>query len=138
MCRKSPRKITQHFKNYYGVNQNDYDCQKIANIIRRYQELRSAAEITAVQYQQVSGGNGFIHGKDDLVCVLADIDRGALSLSSRQQAVVEFLKKGYQPGEIGKMLGISPVTVKFHIQQAAFRLAAYLNTPHGRRKGANK
>jgi len=112
----------------YILNENEYDAQKIINIIRRYYELRSAAEITSAQYGHFSGGSGLAHGKDDIMCVLADIDRGMTVLSSRQLVVVKLLKKGYLIEEIGKILDIRQVTVKLHIRQAGFRLAAYLNT----------
>ncbi|HWR44942.1 LuxR C-terminal-related transcriptional regulator [Sporomusa sp.] len=139
MCGKSELIATHHLKGgQYDVKGNEYDSKRIANIIRRYQELRSIAEITAVQYRQISNGGGFAHGKDDIVCVLADIDQGVVILSSRQLTVFELLKRGYQVEEIGKMLGIRPVTVKFHIQQVVFRLAAYLNTPHSRERGEKK
>ncbi|VBB09672.1 luxr bacterial regulatory protein hth signature [Lucifera butyrica] len=117
---------------------NEYDSKGIASIIRRYQELRSVAEITAVKYERVSGGSSLFHGKDDIVCVLADIDQGITVLSSRQLTVVELLKRGYLVEEIGKILGLSPGTVKFHIQQAVFRLVAYLNTSGRRKNGAKR
>lgn len=112
----------------YVLNENEYDAQRILNIIRRYHELRSAAEITAAQYGHVSGGGGLAHGKDDIMCVLADIDQGVTALSSRQLAVVKLLKMGYLIKEISEILGIRQVTVKLHVRQAGFRLAAYFNT----------
>ena len=112
----------------YILNENEYDAQRILNIIRRYHELRSAAEITSAQYGNVSSGSGPAHGKDDIMCALADIDRGVTVLSSRQQAVVKLLKMGYLIKEIGIILGIRQVTVKLHIRQAGCRLAAYFNT----------
>ena len=112
----------------YILNENEYDAQRILSIIRRYHELQSAAEITAAQYGHVSSSGGSSHGKDDIMCVLADIDRGVTVLSSRQLVVVKLLKMGYLIKEISKILGIRQVTVKLHIQQAGFRLAAYLNT----------
>lgn len=111
----------------YDLNKNDYDAQGILNIIRRYHELRSAAEITAAQYGHVSSGSGLSHGKDGIICVLVDIDRGMTVLSSRQQVVVTLLKMGYLIKEIGTILGIRQVTVNFHVRQAGLRLAAYLN-----------
>jgi DNA-binding NarL/FixJ family response regulator len=121
----------------YILNENEYDGQIILNIIRRYHELRSAAEITVAQYGHSSSGNGLSHGKDHILCVLADIDRGATVLSSRQLAVVKLLKMGYLIKEIGKILGLKQVTVKLHIRQAGSRLAAYLNTLSAE-KGWNK
>lgn len=115
------------------AKENEYDAKRIANIIRRYQELRSTAEITAAQYRQNSSSGGFTHGKDDIVCVLADIDQGVAVLTPRQLTVFELLKWGYQVEEISKMLGIRPVTVKFHFQEAVLRLAVYLNTPYPER-----
>lgn len=112
----------------YVVNENEYDAQKILNIIRRYHELQSAAEITVAQYGNVSTGSGLAHGKDDIMCALADIDQGVTLLSARQRAVVKLLKMGYLIKEISKILGIEQVTVKLHIRQAGFRLAADLNT----------
>jgi Response regulator containing a CheY-like receiver domain and an HTH DNA-binding domain len=119
----------------HAASGNEYDAKRITNIIRRYQELRSAAEITAVQYRQISQGRGFIHGRDDIVCVLADIDRGIAVLSPRQLLIVGLLKAGYQTEEIGEMHGLSPATVRFHIQQAVDKLTAYLNSARDREKG---
>lgn len=106
---------------------DEYDNQRIVHIIRRYYELRSSAEITSAQYGYVSGSNNCKHGKDDILCVLADIDRGETILSPRQLEVVKLLKMGYLNKEIGKILGLSQVTVSFHIHQASSRLSAYLN-----------
>ena len=137
MCGKSGLTVTQHLKSeQYVINGNEYDSKRIANIIRRYHELRSAAEITAVQYRQISNGGGFTQGRDDILCVLADIDQGVTVLPLRQSTVFGLLKKGYQVAEIGKMLGIRQVTVRFHIQQAVLRLMDFLNTSHCREKGA--
>jgi len=112
----------------YVWNEKEYDSQRVLNIIRRYHELRSAAEITVAQYGHASGGSGQAHGKDDIICVLADIDQGVAVLSSRQMLVVKLLKIGYPIKDIGEILGISQVTVKMHIRQAGLRLASYLNT----------
>ena len=134
MCGKS--RLTATYPVQGGqddAKETEYDAKRIANIIRRYQELRSTAEITAAQYRQNSSGGGFTHGKDDIVCVLADIDQGVAVLTPRQLTVFELLKWGYQVEEISKMLGIRPVTVKFHFQEAVLRLAVYLNTPYPER-----
>lgn len=137
MCSKSRLTLTKKLEGaQYVVNINEYNSQRIANIIRRYQELRSAAEITAVKYERVSAGSGLTHGKDDIVCMLADVDQGIAVLSSQQLTVVGLLQRGYLIEEIGKMLGLSPATVKFHIRQAFFRLADHLNTSNRREKGA--
>jgi DNA-binding NarL/FixJ family response regulator len=129
MCSKSQPIFDQHSAAKQNIlNENEYDAQGILNIIRRYYELRSAAEITAAQYGHVSGGGGLAHGKDDIMCVLADIDQGVIALSSRQLAVVKLLKMGYLIKEISETLGIRQVTVKLHIRQAGVRLAAYFNT----------
>jgi DNA-binding NarL/FixJ family response regulator len=129
MCSRSQLTFDQNSAaKQYVLNENEYDGQIILNIIRRYRELRSAAEITVAQYGHVSGGSGLSHGKDHILCVLADIDRGATVLSSRQLAVVKLLKMGYLIKEIGKIPGLRQVTVKLHIRQAGLRLAAYLNT----------
>ena len=134
MCGKS--RLTATYPVQGGqddAKETEYDAKRIANIIRRYQELRSTAEITAAQYRQISSGGGFTHGKDDIVCVLADIDQGVAVLTPRQLTVFVLLKWGYQVEEISKMLGIRPVTVKFHFQEAVLRLAVYLNTPYPKR-----
>lgn len=106
---------------------NEYDNQQILHIIRRYYELRSSAEITSAQYGHISGSNDGGHGKDDIVCVLADIDRSEIVLSPRQLQVVKLLKRGYLNKEIGRILSLSQVTVNFHIRQVCSRLSAYLN-----------
>ncbi len=74
----------------------EYDSKGIANIIRRYQELRSASQITSTQYERIGGGSSLLHGKDEIICVLADIDQGIATLSARQLTVVRLLTKGYQ------------------------------------------
>lgn len=109
------------------LKENEYDIQRVLKIIRRYNELRSAAEITTTLYGHVIGGSGLAHGKDDIVCVLADIDQGLDVLSPRQQSVVKLLKKGYQLKDISKMLGIRQATVNLHIRQVGTRLTGYLN-----------
>lgn len=121
---------------HYTANSSEYDSKKVTNIIRRYQELRSVAEITAARYERVSGGSGWLHCKDDILCTLADIDQGITVLTQRQLTVVELLKRGYLVEEISKTLGLSPVTVKYHIRQAVSRLNSYLNTSQYRKRGA--
>lgn len=111
----------------YGLNENEYDSQRILNIIRRYHELRSSTEFTVAQYGQISGGNGGSNGKDDIMCILADIDKGVNVLSLRQMNIVKLLKMGYLIKEISEILGLQKVTVNFHIRQASLRLADYLN-----------
>jgi len=106
---------------------NEYDSQRILTIIRHYHELRSSTEITAAQYGQISGGNGGSNGKDDIMRILADIDKGVTVLSLRQMNVVKLLKMGYLIKEISEILGLRQVTVNFHIRQASLRLVDYLN-----------
>ncbi len=108
----------------------DYDSNRIANLLRRYQELRSAAEITAVHYERINTGRSSEQSKDDIICILTDIDQGMTALSPRQLGVVRLLQMGYKIDEIGLMLGISTATVKARIQQAVVRLVAYLNSSH--------
>ncbi len=108
----------------------NYEPKKIANLIRRYQELRSVAEFTAVCYEFVNSSGSPVQSKDDIICVLTDIDQGMVALSPRQRSVVRLLQMGYKVDEISLMLGISTATVKAHIQQAVIRLAAYLNSSH--------
>ncbi len=127
MRSKSQAILDQNLAAQYALNENEYDSQKILNIIRRYYELRSSAEITAAQYGYVSSGSDPAHGKDYIMCVLADIDQGVSILSARQLDVVKLLKMGYLIKEISKILGLRQVTVNFHIRQAGLRLAAYLN-----------
>lgn len=105
----------------------EYDGQGILHIIRRYYELRSAAEMTAAQYEHANYSSNHSGGKDNILCVLADIDQGVAGLPARQLAVVKLLKMGYLIQEIGKILGISQVTVNYHIHQAGMSLAEYLN-----------
>ncbi|MEN6411981.1 MAG: LuxR C-terminal-related transcriptional regulator [Veillonellales bacterium] len=111
-----------------------YNSQEIINIIRHYYELKSAAEITVVQYGHVGGGSNYVNGKDDIMCVLADLDYGVNGLSARQREVVMLLKTGYLIKEISKIMGVRRVTVNFHIRQVGLRLADYLNASRiGRR-----
>lgn len=105
----------------------EYDSQRILHIIRLYYELRSSAEITTAHYGRIGGESGRARGKDDILCVLADIDQGVTVLSSRQTEVLSLLKMGYLVKEISKILGLRKVTVNFHIRQAGVRLANYLN-----------
>ena len=104
----------------------DYDPKQIANIIKRYQELRSAIEITSARYEQTNGG-GSRTGKEEILCALADVDRAMNQLSPRQRVVIRMLEEGYPCEEICSRLGIRLATVKFHVSQGIYRLTAYLN-----------
>ncbi len=106
---------------------DEYDTRRLVNIIRRYHELRSAAEITIAVYEPIQSGGGYVKGRDHILCVLSDIDRGLAALTPRQMLVVELLQEGYLVKEIAGILGIRPTTVNFHLQQAVLRLADYLN-----------
>lgn len=46
---------------------DEYDVRRLVNIIRRYHELRSAAEITIAVYEPVGGGGGI--GAKTIFCV---------------------------------------------------------------------
>jgi|GEM_PF-1760411 len=106
---------------------NDYDFKQIANIVKRYQELRSSVEIVSTRYERVSG-NDTKTNKEEIMCALVDVDRGMSQLSPRQRVVIRMLEQGYQCGEICSMLGIGIATVKFHTRQGIFRLTTYLNS----------
>lgn len=105
----------------------DYDHIQISSIIKRYQELRSVVELTAIRHERVSGGSRE-SGKEELICALVDIDEGIGHLSPRQRVVMKMVKQGYQYEDISYMLGISVATVKFHERQGIFYLTTYLNS----------
>ena len=117
---------------------SEYNPRKIINVIRRYKELRSATEITAARYEKANAGGGFSFGKDDILCMLADIDQGITTLPARQLTVLKLLAKGYKVEEIARILGLRPTTVSFHMQEAILRLVTFLNKPLRGEKGAVK
>jgi len=47
---------------------DEYDVRRLVNIIRRYHELRSAAEITIAVYEPVGGGGGLSGQRQYFVC----------------------------------------------------------------------
>lgn len=108
-------------------NEDEYTPKQVASIIKRYPELRSTIEISAARQEQVSGSSPGT-GKEEIICVLADIDQGMDQLSPRQQLVIQMLKQGYQYEAISNMLNISVATVNFHVRQAVMRLTTYLNS----------
>lgn len=139
MCEKSQLISTTHLEAMrYNSDFNEYTPSRIANALRRYAELKSAAEISATKYERIYSSTSFSSSKEDIICVIADIDYGINVLSLRQLAVVNLLKRGYLIEEIGNILGLSAITVRFHIRRATVRIATYLNTIHPREKGEKK
>lgn len=130
MCRREYAEAKQSWKAFskhsFEFDQS-YDAKQISNIIKRYQELRSVVELTSTRYERVSGG-GEQGGKEELICILIDVDTGIADLSERQQAVIRMLENGFGYEEISRLLKISVHTVQFHAQQGIYRITAYLNT----------
>lgn len=129
MCRNQRLELVQPESSLnYNIprRHGEYDPGQLSSIIKRYQELRSVVELTAVRHERVSGGSQE-SGKEELICILVDIDEGMRYLSPRQELVMNMLKQGYQYEDISYMLGISVATVKFHERQGIFCLTTYLN-----------
>lgn len=116
----------QSFKLNATATNEGYQCKQISNVIRRYQEIRDAIEITSARYERL-GGNGAKNGKEELLCTLIDIDQAVSHLSPRQRVVIQMLENGYLYEDICRMLGVSINTVRFHVRQGIFRLTTYLN-----------
>ncbi|MEM5795070.1 MAG: sigma factor-like helix-turn-helix DNA-binding protein [Bacillota bacterium] len=130
MCRNQRLTVRQPKEKVNSIifkSSNDYEAGQIANIVKRYQELRSAVEIASTRYERVSGNNTKT-GKEEILCALVDVDRGMNQLSPRQQVVIRMLTQGYPCKEICSLLGIRIATVKFHARQGIFRLTTYLNS----------
>ena len=105
---------------------DDYQYEEIANAIKQYQQVRSSLEYIASRVDRI-GKAGSRTAKEDLLCILVDIDQGIKCLTPRQKKVVVLLKQGYQYEEISAILGISTATAASHACQAFTRLTDYLN-----------
>jgi DNA-binding NarL/FixJ family response regulator len=103
-----------------------YQSRQVANIIRRYEELRSAVELVAARQERSSGGSSRT-GKEEILCTLLDIDQAIEYLSPRQKLVLRLMKQGHSYEQIGSRLGVGTVTVKFHAHQGIFQVTTYLN-----------
>lgn len=105
---------------------DDYQCEQIANAIRRYQQVRSSLEYVATRLDRV-GKTGARTAKEELLCIIVDIDQGIKYLTPRQQRVILLLQQGYEYDEISTVMGISAATAASHASQAFNRLTNYLN-----------
>nr|WP_255319506.1 sigma factor-like helix-turn-helix DNA-binding protein [Dendrosporobacter quercicolus] len=104
----------------------DYRSEQIANTIKRYQQVRSSLEYVANRLDRV-GKTGARTAKEELLCIIVDIDQGIKHLSPRQQRVILLLQQGYEYKEISTAMGISAATAASHASQAFNRLTSYLN-----------
>lgn len=130
MCRKQLLEPVQS-ENILSLSisrsNKDYNPRQISSMIKRYQELRSVVEVTAIRHER-AGGGGQRGGKEEIICALVDIDEGMNRLPSKQRIVIGMLKKGYKYEDISYILGVSVSTVKFHARQGIFHLTTYLNS----------
>jgi DNA-binding NarL/FixJ family response regulator len=105
----------------------NYTANQLRRIVESYRELRSVTEfstcITDSGPKDFTGNSGF----EQIVCVLVDVDKAMSTLTPRQREVIALVKSGYSNATIGKKMGVSLSTIKFHIQEAVLRMAEYLN-----------
>lgn len=114
--------------NSTAVRNYDYQCEQVANAIKQYQQLRSSIEYVANSVDKV-GKTGFRAAKEEVLCIIVDIDAAIKSLTPRQQKVIILLQQGYEYDEISQVLGIKATTAASHVSQAITRLTDYLNRP---------
>jgi DNA-directed RNA polymerase specialized sigma24 family protein len=128
MCETRQMKRAQPAKelNHSTAKSLEYDPRQVANLVRRYQELRSAVELVATRHDRVKiSGAGT--SKEEFLCILIDVEQGISNLSSWQQKIIRMVEQGYEYCEICSMLGISVAMVKFHARQGILQLTNYLN-----------
>lgn len=106
----------------------DYRPKQVRRMIECYQELRSTTELIAADYEQRSSEGSGQNGPEEILCMLIDLDQAIVLLTERQRQVVNLTKTGCSPVEISRKLGISPSTVKFHLDRAIFSITTCLNS----------
>jgi DNA-binding NarL/FixJ family response regulator len=101
---------------------------EVRQLIKKYQELRSVVQIVAMRYNRTSDRTDNVSGREDILCMLLDIEQAASMLTKRQRQVFVLMQLGYSSTDIALLLNISTPTVKFHQNQAIDRITAYLNS----------
>lgn len=108
---------------------SSYTLKQVKRTLERYHELRSTAGVGISRFEQIrASGITNYQNMEEIICMLADIDRAVITLTSRQRAIVELVKTGYSPTLISRKLNISKSTFKGHFGAAISRITAYLNS----------
>jgi DNA-binding NarL/FixJ family response regulator len=84
----------------------DYSTAQVKGLIKRYRELRSAVQVVAMHHNQPAGGTGGLSGREDIICMLVDIEQAASSLTKRQQQVILLMISGYSNEDISRYSGL--------------------------------
>ncbi|MDU4960931.1 MAG: LuxR C-terminal-related transcriptional regulator [Sporomusaceae bacterium] len=105
-----------------------YSPGAVRQLIKKYQELRSVVQIVAMRYNRTSDRTENVSGREEILCMLLDIEQAALMLTKRQRQVCILMQLGYSSTDIAMVLKISTPTAKFHQNQAIDRISAYLNS----------
>lgn len=104
-----------------------YSPGEVRQLIKKYQELRSVVQIVAVRYNRTTHRTSNVSGREEILCMLVDIEQAASLLTRRQRQVFLLMKLGYSSTDIAVLLNISTPTAKFHQNQAIDRITACLN-----------
>ena len=105
-----------------------YSPGQVKRLIKQYQELRNVVQFVAMRYNQTSGRTSNVSGREEILCMLVDIEQATIILTKRQQQVIYLMKLGYSTEDISSELSISTPTIKFHQNQAVDRITTYLNS----------
>ncbi len=106
-----------------------YTLKQVKRTLERYHELRSTAGMGISRFEQIRAcGINDYQNIEEIICMLADIDRAVITLTTRQRAIVELVKAGCSPALISRKLNISKSTFKGHFGAAILRITAYLNS----------
>ena len=105
-----------------------YSPGEVRQLIKKYQELRSVVQIVAMRYNRTSDRTDNVSGREEILCMLLDIEQAASMLTKRQRQVFVLMQLGYSSTDIALLLNISTPTAKFHQNQAIDRITAYLNS----------
>ena len=105
-----------------------YSPGEVRQLIKKYQELRNVVQIVAMRYNRTSGRTSNVSGREEILCMLVDIEQATIILTKRQRQVILLMKLGYSTEDISSKLSISTPTIKFHQNQAVDRITTYLNS----------
>lgn len=82
----------------------------------------SGKEILEEAIQTVLSGNRYLDPHIDAKKIHADVVKGKMSLTRREQEICSLIASGKSSKEIGEILNISELTVKTHRKNIAFKL----------------
>lgn len=105
----------------------DYSTNELRSALMRYQELRSIAEQFGTSNLRERVNRNNVQGKQDIICILVDLDRAVSTLSGKQKNVIILVRSGQLLDEIAYTLNIRKSTVIYHFNNAIFRMECYLN-----------